>query len=259
MGLLSNKIDKQKLKPGYHIYCWRQAFIYGHHRIYVGDGKVIHFTQGLAGQKNGSVIISSSLPDPQFSDVPCPRCGDHYSTFNNVVILSCIDCFLSGGELNLVEYGVSRAYFLAKVRGRTCTLATSDPSGDVLHRENILLDNGFGDYDVFKNNCEDFAIYCKTGLLVIIPSSTRGGQSGQAASFEAASGWIFSSLALFTYKFKGVAAIGSGVYYRYSRYNSDIGVRRNVAKVVVERLVHATLAPVSYCSYLFLFFSFRKS
>ncbi|TXG65495.1 hypothetical protein EZV62_006770 [Acer yangbiense] len=181
-----------------------QAFIYAHHGIYVGDGKVIHFTQGPAGQENGSIIISSSLPDPQFSDVPCPQC----------------------------------------VRGGTCTLATSDPPGDILHRANILLENGFGDYDVFKNNCEDFAIYCKTGLLVITPSSTRGGQSGQAASFEVASGLIFSSLALLTYKFKGVAAVGNGVYYCYNRLNSDIGVRRDVAKVAVERLVPPAPSPI---------------
>ncbi|KAK1584507.1 hypothetical protein Q3G72_033597 [Acer saccharum] len=236
MGLLSNNIDRQELKPGHHIYCWRQAFIYAHHGIYVGDGKVIHFTQRPEGQEKGRNIISSCLPDPKMSDVPCPQCGDHKTSFNNGVILSCIDCFLSGGELKLFEYGVSRAYFLANVRGGTCTLATSDTPEDVLHRANILLEYGFGDYDVFKNNCEDFAIYCKTGLLVINPSSTKGGLSGQAASFKAASGWIPSSFALFT-KFNGVAAAGSGVYYCYNRLNSDIGVRRDVAKVAVERLV----------------------
>ncbi|KAK0602455.1 hypothetical protein LWI29_033555 [Acer saccharum] len=243
LGLLSNKTDTQKLKPGEHIYCWRQAFIYAHHGIYVGNRKVIHFTQRPAGQENNNIIISSSLSDPQFSDVPCPQCGDHYSSFNNGVILSCIDCFLFGGELNLFKYGVSRAYFLAKVRGGTCTLTTSDPPIDVLHRANILIENGFSDYDVFKNNCEDFAIYCKTGLLVITPSSIRDGQSGQAASFEAASGLIFSSLALLTYKFKGVAAVGNSVYYCYSKLNSDIGVRRDVAKVGVERLVPSVPAP----------------
>ncbi|TXG65496.1 hypothetical protein EZV62_006771 [Acer yangbiense] len=144
MGLLSNKIDRQELKHGDHIYCWRQAFIYAHHGIYVGEGKVIHFTQRPAGQENGRFIISSSLPTPQFSDVPCPQCGDQNSSFSNGVILSCIDCFLSGGELKLFEYGVSRAYFLANVRGGTCTLATSDPPEDVLHRANILLKYGFG-------------------------------------------------------------------------------------------------------------------
>ncbi|KAK2640415.1 hypothetical protein Ddye_028210 [Dipteronia dyeriana] len=249
MGLLSNKIDRKELKPGDHIYCWRQAFIYAHHGIYVGSSLVIHFNQGPAGQEEGRLIISSSRPYPKISDVPCPQCGDHNSIFNNgTVIMSCIDCFLSGCELNLFEYGVSRAYFLAKVCGGTCTLATSDPPEDGLHRANILLNYGFGDYDVFKNNCEDFAMYCKTGLLVITPS-TRVGQSGQVAALEATSGMVFSSLALLNYKFKGVTAVGSGVYaagrgvyYCYSRLNSDIGVRRDVAKVAVEMLV--PLAPV---------------
>ncbi|TXG65498.1 hypothetical protein EZV62_006773 [Acer yangbiense] len=202
MGLLSNKIDRQELKPGDHIYCWRQVFIYAHHGIYVGDGKVIHFTQGPAGQENGRVIISSSLPDPKISDVPCPQCGDHNS-----------------------------------IRGGTCTLATSDPPEDILHRAYFLLEKGFGEYDVLKNNCEDFAIYCKTGLLVIIRSS-RGGQSGQAAALEATSGWIFSSLGFLTNKFIGLtvvgSAVGSGVYYCYSRLTSDVGVRHDVAKVAVE-------------------------
>ncbi|KAK3175455.1 hypothetical protein Dsin_033028 [Dipteronia sinensis] len=175
MGLLSNKIDRQELKLGDHIYCWRQIFIYAHHGIYVDDGKVIHFNQGPAGQENSNVIISSCLPDPKTTDVPCPQCGDHNSIFNNgTVIISCIDCFLSGGELNRFEYGVSPAYFIAKVRGGTCTIATSDPPGAALHRANILLENGFGEYDVFKNNCEDFAIYCKTGLLVISPTTRVG-------------------------------------------------------------------------------------
>ncbi|KAK2640412.1 hypothetical protein Ddye_028207 [Dipteronia dyeriana] len=188
---------------------------------------------GPAGHESNSFIIRSSLSDPQFSDVPCPQCGDHYSSLNNGVILSCIDCFLSGGELNLFEYRVSRVYFLAKVHGGTCTLAISDPPGDIFYHANILLQNGFGDYDVFKNNCEDFAIYCKTGMLVIIPNSTRSGQSGQAVSFEASSG----------------------------RLNSDIGVRHDVAKVAVESLVPTppTSAPVTYGSYIFLSFSIRKS
>ncbi|KAK2640414.1 hypothetical protein Ddye_028209 [Dipteronia dyeriana] len=75
-------------------------------------------------------------------------------------------------------------------------LKTSEILYVVCH--SCLLEKGFGEYDVLKNNCEDFAIYCKTGLLV------------------------------------GLAAVGSGVYNCYSRLTSDIGVRRDVAKVTVE-------------------------
>lgn len=33
MGLLSNKIDREVLKPGDHIYSWRNAYLYGHHGL----------------------------------------------------------------------------------------------------------------------------------------------------------------------------------------------------------------------------------
>jgi hypothetical protein len=31
MGLLSNKIDREQLKPGDHIYSWRNLYLYAHH------------------------------------------------------------------------------------------------------------------------------------------------------------------------------------------------------------------------------------
>jgi len=177
-------------------------------------------------------ILVSSSPAHD-GDNPCPKCGDQSRL--DGVISSCIDCFLSGGELYLFEYGVTPALFLAKPRGGTCTLAASDPPEDVIHRATYLLQNGFGVYHIFKNNCEDFAIYCKTGLLVF--TSISVGRSGQAASFLAASSAILSSpLRFLTTSFSGLAAVGYGMYC-ISRLISDIGVRRDVKKVPVERLV----------------------
>jgi len=133
------------------------------------------------------------------------------------------------------EYGVSPAYFLAKARGGTCTLAVSDPTEDVLRRASFLFENGFGGYNVFNNNCEDFAIYCKTGLLII--TSISVGRSGQAAScLAAASAVISTPLRFMTTSFSGLAAVGYGMYC-VSRLVSDIGVRRDVSKVPVEKLV----------------------
>ncbi|XP_022884637.1 uncharacterized protein LOC111401225 isoform X3 [Olea europaea var. sylvestris] len=196
VGVLSNKIQKDELKPGDHIYSWRHSYIYAHHAsgIYVGNGTVIHFTRG-PGQEIGTgtvldrFIFSSSPSDP--SKPPCPICGDQSKS--DGVISSCLECFLYGGELYLFQYSVSPAMFLAKARGGTCTLAPSDPPEDVLHRAEYLLQNGFGAYNIFKNNCEDLAIYCKT-------------------------------------------AVGCGIYC-ISRIVSDIGVRRDVMKIPVERLV----------------------
>ncbi|XP_048422423.1 protein LEAD-SENSITIVE 1-like [Pyrus x bretschneideri] len=236
MGVLSNKIERDLLKPGDHIYSWRHAYLYSHHGIYVGEGKVIHFTRG-AGQETGTGTVLdrfllSSSPSHS-SDNPCPNCGDQ-STLDGV-ISSCIDCFLSGGDLYLFEYGVNPVFFIAKPRGGTCTLARSDPPEDVLHRASFLLQNGFGSYDIFKNNCEDFAIYCKTGLLVF--TSISVGRSGQAASIVAAATAVVSSpLRFLTTSFTGLGVVGCGMYC-ISRFVSDIGIRRDVKKVPVERLI----------------------
>ncbi|PRQ45206.1 putative LRAT-like domain-containing protein [Rosa chinensis] len=182
MGVLSNKSHRDQLKPGDHIYTWRNAYLYAHHGIYICEGMVIHFTRAAERDiGTGTVLdrfIFSSSPSHS-SENRCTTCG-YPSGRDDGVMSSCLDCFLSGGDLYLFEYGVSPAFFIAKARGGTCTLALSDPSEDVLHRAFYLLQNGFGSYSVSKNNCEDFAIYCKTGLLV--NSSNGLGRSGQASS-----------------------------------------------------------------------------
>ncbi|KAL6345566.1 hypothetical protein AAG906_017293 [Vitis piasezkii] len=224
MGVLSNKISREELKPGDHIYSWRTAYLYAHHGIYIGEEKVIHFTRG-AGQEIGTGtvldrIIVSSSPSHSTGN-PCPRCGDQSRL--DGVISSCIDCFLAEG--------ISISF----TRGGTCTLAASDPPADVIHRASFLLQNGFGVYQIFRNNCEDFAIYCKTGLLVF--TSISVGRSGQAASFLAAASAVVSSpLRFLTTSCSGLAVVGCAMYCA-SRIVSDIGVRRDVTKVPVERLV----------------------
>lgn len=233
--LLSNKIKKDELKPGDHIYSWRCNYLYSHHGIYVGDDKVVHFTR--SGHEIGTGtwldnLIYSSSP-ARSSDSQCERCGDQSTATG--VISSCLDCFLGGGELYLFQYDVPPQVFLAKVRGGTCTLAKPDPPEDVIHRAEHLLQNGFGWYNVFNNNCEDFAIYCKTGLLVFTSGSV--GRSGQATSLVAATAAVVSSpLRFLTTSYPGLAAVGCTIYC-VSRFVADIGVRRDVMKIPVERLV----------------------
>ncbi|CAA0837810.1 NC domain-containing protein-related [Striga hermonthica] len=233
MGLLSNRIDRSILKAGDHIYSWRTAYVYAHHGIYVGDDKVIHFTRH--GQEVGTgtvldlLLVSSS---PAGARTPCPTCSPPED--GHGVVISCLDCFLSGGILYRFEYAVSPALFLAKARGGTCTLAIPDEDETVVHRARYLLDNGFGCYNVFKNNCEDFAIYCKTGLVV--DQSTMG-QSGQAVSIIGGplAAVLSTPLRLVTTNVYGMVATGVGVYCA-SRYAADIGMRRDVVKVPVEEL-----------------------
>lgn len=202
--------------------------------IYVGENKVIHFTR--RGQEVGTgtildFLLVSSVPNQGY--IPCPTCTLHED--GHGVVSSCLDCFLAGGILYRFEYAVNPALFLSKARGGTCTVAVSDPDDIVVHRANYLLENGFGCYNVFKNNCEDFAIYCKTGLLVLDQSAM--GQSGQAASIIGGplAAVLSLSLRLVTTNIFGMAATAV-VFYCAGRYAADIGMRRDVVKMPVEDL-----------------------
>ncbi|KAH1226295.1 hypothetical protein GmHk_11G032997 [Glycine max] len=190
MGVFSNKIDRKQLKPGDHIYSWRQAYIIAHHETE---------TRTMLG----GFYLSS--PHHASRDTPCPKCG--YQTKTE-----------------------------AKARGGTCTIASSDSTEAILRRAFFLLKKGFGGYHLFKNNCEDFAMYCKTGLLLVRTSIMSVGQSGQATSLLAAAGAIVSSSLVFMItSLCGLALVGCAMYC-VSRYVSDIGVRCDVTKVSVKKV-----------------------
>ncbi|OMO68568.1 hypothetical protein COLO4_29574 [Corchorus olitorius] len=195
--------------------------------IYVGNDTVIHFTRLPLKEDDG--VVSSSL-----------------------------DSFLAGGNLYRCEYAVSPAFLVVK-RGGTCTVAVSDPDDVVVHRAEYLLENGFGCYNLFKNNCENFAIYCKTGLVVVDRATV--GQSGQKVSAMYAATWgtlllghSSASLYVVAQICEGAAIVAGGVAataigvlgaisipvfgvgaYCVGRYLSDIS-KGNVEKVPVEDL-----------------------
>uniref|UniRef100_A0ACD5U1H6 Uncharacterized protein n=1 Tax=Avena sativa TaxID=4498 RepID=A0ACD5U1H6_AVESA len=242
MGLLSNRTGKETLKAGDHVYSWRAAWVYAHHGIYVGDDKVIHFTRGRDQEVGTGTVIDFLLVSsgPTRSTTPCLVCSSNDATAAmeaNGVTSSCLSCFLAGGALYRFEYAVNPALFLAKARGGTCTLASTDPAELVVRRANYLLSNGFRCYSLFKNNCEDFAIYCKTGLLVAEQGSVGLGQSGQAVSIIGGplAAVVSTPFRLVTTNIYGMAVMAVGVYC-VSRYAGDIGNRRDVLKVEVEDL-----------------------
>ncbi|XP_058099930.1 protein LEAD-SENSITIVE 1-like [Magnolia sinica] len=158
MNLLTGqKIEREDLKPGDHIYAWRTLYIYAHHGIYIGDDKVIHFTEPNGQKCVAGYVVKSISPS-----LGCPKCGALKNKTNNGVTVSCLDCFLDGRELYRYEYSVSRKLFY-KSRNRTCSVAKSDPPDIVVGRATACIEEGFGEYKLIGNNCEDFALYCKTG------------------------------------------------------------------------------------------------
>ncbi|KAJ7520569.1 hypothetical protein O6H91_19G012400 [Diphasiastrum complanatum] len=163
----------------------------------------------------------------------CQICGIDPDSWG--VVQSCLDCFLFNCPLYRFEYSTDIATFIAKARGGMCTIAKTDSLELVTHRANYLLNHGFGSYHIFHNNCEDFAIYCKTGLLVIERNGI--GRSGQAITFLGApfSAVVSTPLRFLMANPWGLVAVTVGVY-SVSRFAADIGVRSDVAKVEVEDL-----------------------
>ncbi|CAM6104074.1 unnamed protein product [Calypogeia fissa] len=230
MGIFSNRIRKEEVKHGDHIYSWRSVYTYAHHGIYVAENRVIHFTRGR-NEQLGTGTLTFLFSSSSSSDGRCPDCG--LSGDSNGVVLSCLDCFLADCPLYRFQYGEKTFTFLAKARGGTCTLALADPPDVVLHRANYLHEKGFGLYRLVHNNCEDFAIYCKTGLLA--DDNSYIGRSGPAASFRGARfAAVISSPLTFMANPWGILS-SAGVYV-YCRYATDIGVRKDVVKIAVEDL-----------------------
>lgn len=187
------------------------------------------------GTSMDKLFSSSVSPSNGIAGFPCLDCGTTNSSHG--VLNSCLDCFLCGGSLHKFEYNVNPVKFLAQARGGTCTMADTDETSDVIHRAQVLLRNGFGEYNLFENNCEDFVLYCKTELLIV--DKSRMGRSGQtSALFNAPiSAMLSSSLSIIPFfTLPGILTVASGVYC-YGRYSHDIGIRKDTIKLSVEDLV----------------------
>ncbi|CAN6234186.1 unnamed protein product [Urochloa humidicola] len=227
--LLSNRIERSELKPGDHIYTWRNAiYAYAHHGIYVGDNKVIHFTRKFHPasadcQACAEIKRQHELPANGGS---AKEADIRDSSHGAGVRISCLDCFLRNrGHLYLHAYQVTPMFFMSKMPG-TCTMARSDPPEKVLHRAFYLLKHGYGKYNPFKNNCEDFSIYCKTELVV---ESNITGLSNQ----------VHCRIAAVEHMVAGDKSIMSNIRSEIDRYKSDFGVRKDTARVPVEKLIKA--------------------
>ncbi|CAI5997471.1 unnamed protein product [Closterium sp. NIES-64] len=237
------EVRRDELKAGDHIFSWRIGMSYSHHGVYVGADEVIHFTHQQADEIGSNALLdyaASVSPALQRTTTtsgegsePCRACGTEGSSHG--VISSCLRCFLHGGALFRFDYGVSVGSFCLQMRGGTCSMAVPDAPHAVVQRARLLLKEGFGRYHVLDNNCEDFAVYCKTRALVV--DKTRVGTSGQSAAFF---GFNFASataaVPLLLVGPLAAAAVFAGSY-SLSRVALDVGVRRDVVRVEGEELV----------------------
>ncbi|KAH6769209.1 hypothetical protein C2S51_014545 [Perilla frutescens var. frutescens] len=248
MGLLSHKVKRSDLEPGDHIYVYRAGGTYSHHGEYVGNDMVVHLSLDKKSSASSSCSCSLSLWGH--------GCG--FRKDGSAVTMTCLDRFLNNGSLCRYEYGVSKVVFtMVKHRPGTCTMAESDDAEKVIHRAKYLLENGFGNYNFLRNNCELFALYCKTGLLISYhrrPTPTVGGSGQATAAFLVPTGVVtfghtgFMATAIATGAFAApllpalfVAGVVGGTvaagFNTALRYKHDISERTgDVYKVEVESL-----------------------
>ncbi|KAJ0602447.1 putative LRAT domain-containing protein [Helianthus annuus] len=224
MDLFSQKVKRTDLEKGDHVYTWRKN-IYTHHGIFIGEGKLIHLVNPKA---DGILHFSATSRLSSSGRTPCPtsNCGSEKVAGSGVRV-SCIDCFKKKGKLYRFKYEASREFLVAKLRGGTCTTARSDPPEEVIHRATYLYENGYLEYDLMNNNCEDFALYCKTGLW----SNDIGyqGRSSQANMVHPTKKEDRTENRMQRF----ATAIPRSCS---KRENKDLGVREDVVKVPVEEL-----------------------
>ncbi|KAI7753424.1 hypothetical protein M8C21_022811 [Ambrosia artemisiifolia] len=229
MELFSQKVKPSDLEKGDHVYTWRKN-IYSHHGIYIGEGKIIHFVN----PRNDGILRFSASSGISSSGTYCPtsNCGLE-KVAGSGVRMSCIDCFIKKGKLYRFKYEASPQFLIAKLRGGTCTTARSDPPEEVIHRATYLHENGYPKYDLMSNNCEDFALYCKTGLW----SNDIGyqGRSSQANMVHPTKkeDRIENHIQRFATAIPRACS---------KRENKDLGIREDVVKVPVDELSSFLLA-----------------
>ena len=112
---------------GDHLFFYRAGSAYSHHGICCGDGTVIHYESTL-WMKLVAPYDRPDQPVPTIKRVP------------------------------LAEFSRGAAVYMR--RYRTC----DDPERVIARATSRL---GEADYDLFENNCEHFAVWCKTGRAAL--------------------------------------------------------------------------------------------
>ncbi|KAK6932816.1 LRAT domain, partial [Dillenia turbinata] len=154
------EVDPESLEPGDHIYRYGLANTYTHHGIYVGNDTLIHLTKTEPGIRELAMGSSASGKTKE----ACSKCG-YKEDLRRGVVKTCVDCFSSGHKnLYLFEYGISDEEYRIR-RAATCHRTQSSPPSEVIKRaiQFLKLEKDFGVYNLFNNNCEQFAVLCKLG------------------------------------------------------------------------------------------------
>ncbi len=140
-------VSDSGLKKGDVIGVHRSA-VYDHYGIYTGRGKVIHFSN--EGSDFGGDIRVRRATLSQFKNGASNVFVVDFEAYRDYVE--------NPGLLDLLEEGIV-GIALRKLFGNELTLYSPE---ETVERAKSQL--GEGDYNLVFNNCEHFAVWCKTGV-----------------------------------------------------------------------------------------------
>lgn len=118
--------------------------MYSHHGIYTGNGEVIHFS---GGREFSPGNVGSLLDKFDSSGEKAKICS---CTLKN---------FLDGGQLRLVTYNDHSVF---KLPGTSHKVKSANQNVVVTLARYFINPHKWNDYNLYSNNCEHFAYYCKT-------------------------------------------------------------------------------------------------
>ena len=142
-------VSDSELRKGDVIGVHRIGGVYDHYGIYTGKGKVIHFSD--EGSDMGDDIRIRRATLAQFKNGA-----------DNVFVVdfeAYRDYVENPGLLELLEEGIAGIALRSLFGSETITIYS--PEETVKRAESQL---GKGKYNLVVNNCEHFAVWCKTGV-----------------------------------------------------------------------------------------------
>lgn len=142
-------VSDSELRKGDVIGVHRIGGVYDHYGIYTGRGKVIHFSN--EGSDFGSDIRVRRATLSQFKNGASNVFVIDFEAYRDHVENPDLFDLLEGGIVGIA---------LRKLFGSE-TITIYSPEETVERAESQL---GEGDYNLVFNNCEHFAVWCKTGV-----------------------------------------------------------------------------------------------
>ena len=147
-------VSDSDLKRGDVIGVHRIGGVYDHYGIYTGRGKVIHFSN--EGSDFGGDIRVRRATLSQFKDGA-----------DNVFVVdfeAYRDYLENPGLLDLLEEGIVETALRKLFGSETITIYSPEETVERAESQLGKGEEGEDKYNIIFNNCEHFAVWCKTGV-----------------------------------------------------------------------------------------------